>query len=272
MELLVAGGDRRHELLCELARRRGWHVMSMGLPMSGVCAGVADAAVLPMPYAREGYITAPLVREAPRIEDIVPHLRAGARVYCGGADEALAGLARVNGWTVVDLYADEAFARRNALPSAEGAIYAAMRERDAMLAGSRCLVIGFGRLGQMLALELKGLGAQVCVAARRGESRALAECMGCEAVSTGALNQALRGREVIFNTVPARVLDERALMRVEPGALIVETASAPYGLDFDSARELGVRALREGGIPGRYCPRTAAEIILDAIESAKEAV
>ena len=77
MELLVAGGDRRHELLCELARRRGWHVMSMGLPMSGVCVGVADAAVLPMPYAREGYITAPLVREAPRIEDIVPHLRAG---------------------------------------------------------------------------------------------------------------------------------------------------------------------------------------------------
>lgn len=77
---------------------------------------------------------------------------------------------------------------------------------------------------------------------------------------------------MIFNTVPARVLDERALMHVEPGALIVETASAPYGLDFDSARELGVRALREGGIPGRYCPRTAAEIILDAIESAKEAV
>lgn len=272
MELLVAGGDRRHELLCELARRRGWHVMSMGLPTSGVCASVADTAVLPTPYARDGYIPAPLVREAPRIEDIVPHLRAGARVYCGGVDEALEKLARTHGWKVIDLYADEAFARRNALPSAEGAIYAAMRERDAMLAGSECLVIGFGRLGQMLALELKGLGARVCVAARREESRALAACMGCETVAIEALSPALRGREVIFNTVPARVLDERALMHVDTGALIVETASAPYGVDFVSARALGVRALREGGIPGRYCPRTAAALILDAIESAKEAV
>ena len=51
MELLVVGGDKRHAALCELARARGWHVMSMGLPGSLPCAGLADAAVLPMPYA-----------------------------------------------------------------------------------------------------------------------------------------------------------------------------------------------------------------------------
>lgn len=272
MRLLVAGGDRRHELLCGLARGRGWHVMSMGLPDSAVCAGEADAVVLPMPYARDGYIPAPLVPQAPRLLDIVPMVKPGARVYCGGADAALEELARTNGWRVTDLYADEAFARRNALPSAEGAIYAAMRERDAMIAGSDCLVVGFGRIGQMLALDLKGLGAHVCVAARREESRALAQCIGCETVSTDALELALKGRSVIFNTVPDRLLDERALMSVDADALVIETASAPYGVDFECARALGVRTLREGGIPGRYCPRTAAAIILDAIESSKEAV
>ena len=44
MELLVVGGDKRHAALCELARARGWHVMSMGLPGSLPCAGLADAA------------------------------------------------------------------------------------------------------------------------------------------------------------------------------------------------------------------------------------
>ena len=272
MELLIAGGDRRHELLCELARARGWHVMSLGLPGSGACAGLADVAVLPAPYARDGYINAPLSDSKLRAQDLAAHIRPGARVYCGSPDAALAELAAAHGWQVIDLYADEAFARRNALASAEGAVYAAMRERDAMISGAPCLVIGFGRLGQMLALTLKGLGARVCVAARREASRALAECMGLEAVDLGALTLALKGRELVFNTVPARVLDGRTLASVDAGALVVETASAPYGVDFDAARELGVRALREGGIPGRYCPRTAAALILDAIEAAREAV
>lgn len=272
MELLVAGGDRRHELLCELARARGWHVMSIGLPSSGAGAGRADVAVLPAPYARDGYINAPLTEVKLSIDELATHLKPGARVYCGSPDAALHELAAAHGWHIIDLYSDEAFARRNALASAEGAVYAAMRERDSMISGAECLVIGFGRLGQMLALTLKGLGAQVCVAARREASRALAQCLGLEAVELSALALALKGREVIFNTVPAQVLDGRMLACVDADALVVETASAPYGVDFDAARELGVRVLREGGIPGRYCPRSAAAIILDSLEAAKEAI
>lgn len=272
MEMLIAGGDRRHELLCELARMRGWHVMSMGLPGSAPCAGRAQVVVLPMPCARAGYIPAPLVERALRLDDIVPHVAEGARVYCGGVCDELRELAKEYDWRIIDMYADEAFARRNALLSAEGAVYAAMRERDAALAGSLCLIVGFGRIGQMLAMQLMGLGARVRVAARREESRALAQCMGCEAVDTDALELAVGGCGVIFNTVPVRILDERVLLRVDAGALIVETASAPYGVDFDCARALGVRALREGGIPGRYCPRTAAAVMLDAIESVREEI
>lgn len=268
MELLIAGGDRRHLLLGELARARGWRVMSLGLPGASAGAGRADVAVLPAPYAKGGYINAPLVSDAPRVEELEAHLKPGARVYAGSPDEALCALARAQGWQIIDLYADEAFARRNALASAEGAVFAAMRERDALIAGERCLVTGFGRLGQMIALTLKGLGARVRVAARREASRALAQCMGLEAVDLGALPIALKDVRLIFNTVPARLLDARALKCVDAGALIIETASAPYGVDFDAARELGVRALRESGIPGRYCPRTAAALILDALEAA----
>ena len=130
MELLVVGGDKRHAALCELARARGWHVMSMGLPGSLPCAGLADAAVLPMPYAREGRVPAPLLSDAPDIVSVLEHVRPGARVYCGGADEALNMLAQEKQLKIIDLYKDEAFARRGALPSAEGAIYALMRERD----------------------------------------------------------------------------------------------------------------------------------------------
>lgn len=267
MELLIVGGDKRHAELAGLARARGWHVMSMALPGSLPCTAQADAVVLPMPYAKDGLVPAPLCSAAPAIADVMEHAKPGARIYCGGADEALYALAGQRGQKVIDLYADEAFARRNALPSAEGAIYALMRERVEMLSGAHVLIVGFGRLGQALALMLNGMGAHVRVAARRAESRALASMMGCEAVDMDALHLAVKGVSAAFNTVPARVMGERVLLNMDADAIIVETASAPYGVDFDSARALGVRVLREGAIPGRYCPRTAAAIILDAIES-----
>ena len=180
MELLVVGGDKRHAALCELARARGWHVMSMGLPGSLPCAGLADAAVLPMPYAREGRVPAPLLSDAPDIVSVLEHVRPGARVYCGGADEALNTLAQEKRLKIIDLYKDEAFARRGALPSAEGATCAAsMRERDEMVAGAHVLIVGFGRLGQALALMLTGMGAHAARGgARREESRALADARG----------------------------------------------------------------------------------------------
>ena len=214
MELLVVGGDKRHAALCELARARGWHVMSMGLPGSLPCAGLADAAVLPMPYAREGRVPAPLFSDAPDIVSVLEHVRPGARVYCGGADEALNMLAQEKQLKIIDLYKDEAFARRGALPSAEGAIYALMRERDEMVAGAHVLIVGFGRLGQALALMLTGMGAHVRVAARREESRALADVMGCEPAAMDALYIAVKGMSAIFNTVPARVIDERTLLNL----------------------------------------------------------
>ena len=266
MELLVVGGDKRHAALFELAQARGWHVMSMGLPGSMPCAVQADVAVLPMPYARDGRVPAPLCSDAPDIRDVMEHVKPGARVYCGGADEALSALVQEKQLKIIDLYKDEAFARRNALSSAEGAIYALMRERDEMVAGADVLIVGFGRLGQALALMLTGMGARVRVAARREESRALAEVMGCEPVPMDALHIAVKGMSAIFNTVPACVIDDRTLLSMDADAIIVETASAPYGVDFDSARALGVRVLKEGSIPGRYCPRTAAAIMLDAIE------
>ena len=56
------------------------------------------------------------------------------------------------------------------------------------------------------------------------------------------------------------------LALARPDALLLELASAPYGFDLLLARKLGLRAELESGIPGRYCPRTAAKILWRYIE------
>ena len=47
--------------------------------------------------------------------------------------------------------------------------------------------------------------------------------------------------------------------------LLIEIASAPYGIDFSAARELGFGSVVSGSLPGKIAPKTAGYIICDTI-------
>ena len=81
----------------------------------------------------------------------------------------------------------------------------------------------------------------------------------------------LPDQDVIFSTPPATVIDEAALRHVDANALLIDLASPPYGFDLDAARNLNLRAHREPGLPGRYCPLSAARAIYAAVLRWEEA-
>ena len=82
---------------------------------------------------------------------------------------------------------------------------------------------------------------------------------------------ALPGRRLIFSTPPAQVLDEAALTAVDAGAELIDLASPPYGFDVERAKALGLNAWREPGLPGRYCPLSAARVLYGAVIRWEEA-
>lgn len=94
-------------------------------------------------------------------------LRPEQRLYAGGVKAADREAAAEFGLTLTDYLSREELAVRNGVPTAEGAIEAAMAATDVTLCGTPCLVIGFGRIGKLLAHRLRGLGAEVTVSARR---------------------------------------------------------------------------------------------------------
>ena len=55
------------------------------------------------------------------------------------------------------------------------------------------------------------------------------------------------------------------LSRVSKEARIIDLASAPFGLDFEEAREFGVYAECASGLPGRYFPETAGYAVADTV-------
>ena len=151
------------------------------------------------------------------------------------------------------------------MPTAEGAIQLAMEELPVTIHGARVLVLGFGRLGKLLAHRLNALGARVSVAARKWADLAWAEAYGYGAEQIERLDGYLCGYDLVVNTVPVRVLREAELADLKPGCLVIDLASKPGGVDFDAAARLGVKAFWALSLPGKVAPVTAGKSIKTTI-------
>lgn len=277
LNLWVAGGDMRQAKLAELLAADGHTVHAYALERLGVLDGVemeeslegaalADCVVLPLPAAGEGsLLNAPLSGRKHPLALVLDALRPGQVICAGMVGPQTAALAADRGLTLHDYFAREELAVANAVPTAEGAIQLAMEELPITLHGARVLVIGYGRLGRVLADRLAGLKARVSVAARRYADLAWAENCGYGVEHTGQLEGWLCGYDLVVNTVPVRVLREAELADLKPGCLVIDLASKPGGVDFDAAARLGVKAFWALSLPGKVAPVTAGKSIKTTI-------
>ena len=153
----------------------------------------------------------------------------------------------------------------NAAATAESALQIAMEHLDRTLLGMECLVLGFGRIGKLLAYRLHGLGAHVTVTARKPADLAWIRAYGWQALETGRLDGALCDFGAVFNTVPSPVLGHLLLAQLPKGCLCVELASV-QGIDLAAAEELGLPHVWARSLPGRMVPAAAAVAIRDAVD------
>lgn len=237
----VVGGDRRQGHLAELLAQDGYQVTALGLellpPLEGVTMttsldGIEGARciILPLPAIGEGaWITTPLSEGCYLVTDLLDRLTSN-QILCGGmVSDLLRLLAQGRGLMVHDYYRREELAVANNIPTAEGAIQIAMEELPTTLWNSPVLVIGYGRLGKLLAHRLQGVGAQVDVAARSYADLAWIRAYGYGQRRSTQLEGELEHYTLIFNTVPSPILTEATLTTIHPNCLIIDLASKPGG-------------------------------------------
>jgi dipicolinate synthase subunit A len=174
-------------------------------------------------------------------------------------------LANRRGLKVIQYAEDNAIAILNSVPTAEGAVQIALEQLPVTIHGSSVLTVGFGRVGMTVARTFLALGAKVTVVARRFELLARAQEMGCATMPQPQLAKAVEKMRLIINTVPALLIDRTILARTAPEVLIIDLASAPGGIDYDAAEELGRKAIFAPGLPGKVAPQTAGAILASAI-------
>ncbi len=282
MKVALVGGDRRSALLAQLLWRDGHRVRCYALEKALLPAEIprdsclpaalygADAVILPVPAEKGPLLNTPLSAQNLTLEELWDNLWPEQWVFGGGFGEASAARALQGGQILCDLLRRPGFVTGNAALTAEAAVGILIRESEGSLRHSRCLLLGCGRIGKLLARKLAGLGADVTVMARKAADRALIAELGYTPLEPEALEGRIGDFDLIVNTVPARVLSDAALCCVAPEALLLELASPPGGFNRDLARNIGLRALIAPGLPGQYSPLAAARLMRREIEAALE--
>ncbi len=279
MSIAVLGGDARSLIILEELAASGAVVNAAGLPAEVLPAGVhyfdepgsclagVNAVILPVPGAGDrGQLYCPLVPKPPSItRELAACIPPGIPIFTGVAGPYLAGIAALSGLRLIELMKLNEVAILNSIPTAEGAIQMAMEMLPITIHGSCAFVLGFGRTGATLARLLGAMGARTRVVARRPEHLARITELNLMPVPFAVMSRYLGEADVIFNTIPAPVLTGEALAKVPSGALIIDLASAPGGIDFQEAANIGLKAVLAPGLPGKVAPKTAGRILAKVI-------
>lgn len=279
------GGDQRQLYAASLLDSSGYHVRTYGFGDNDSvlapriyrsaslddCTKDTDVIVLPIPYTSDmKTINTPLSSSEIPIDELCGTANKNTIILGGKISEPLRGLCTKSGLTLIDYSIRPEFEIMNAVPTAEGAIECAMANTPFTLSESRCMVIGYGRIGKLLSKKLRALGANVIATARRHSDIAWIKSHGFDVCKTQNLTDRISECDVIFNTVPHCVLDFKALSAAKPNVLIIDLASRPGGVDFETAKELNRRTIWALSLPGKVAPYTAGKIIKDTIMNIME--
>ena len=277
---LVAGGDSRYVHLAGMLTERG-KVYAVGfdnpsdfserverLSSLSELKEQPDYLVLPMPVTKNGVtLFTPLCRDNILLSHVLDLCHRQTLVFGGKVDEKTLLACEKRGLTITDYLEREEFAVLNAIPTAEGAVQIALEELPVTLSGQRVLITGYGRVAKLCHRAFSALGCQVTVAARSYQDLAWAEAYGAHVIPLSFLERVLPKYRLIINTVPDRLLGEEQLRLLDPDALIIDLASAPGGVDFGAAEELGIRAILALSLPGKTAPVTAASVIAGTLDN-----
>lgn len=276
--ITVVGGDLRTVKLIEMLDNDGYKVYTYGLENSEevlnmerveLCPTLEEAVsaskvvVGPIPLSSDRKrLSMPFARNNVELGDFVSTLK-GKYLIAGniGIKEEL----DANGIQFTDLLKREEFSVLNTIATAEGTIQIAMEETQRTLHGSNVLVMGFGRIGKVLAKMLDGIGAKVYCEARKNEDISWIKAYGYNPIHLNDLNENLGKFDIIINTIPFQILDEERLNLVKKESIIIDLASNPGGVDRRAARDKNLKVIWALSLPAKVAPLTSAEFIKETI-------
>ncbi len=276
--ITVVGGDLRIVKLIEMLDKDGYKVFTYGLENSEELLNLESVEMCPTleeAVSNSKIVVGPIPLSSDRKRLSTPFGRNNVElsefVNCLKDKYLIAGNINIReeleekGVQFTDLLKREEFSVLNTIATAEGTIQIAMEETQRTVHGSNVLVMGFGRIGKVLAKMLDGIGAKVYCEARKNEDISWIKAYGYNPVHLNDLNENLNKFDIIINTIPFQILDAERLDLIKKESIIIDLASNPGGVDRKAARDRGIKVIWALSLPAKVAPLTSAEFIKETL-------
>ena len=277
----VIGGDLRIIKLVKMLAEEGNTVYTFGLEkaeelkdneniifcekLSRAIPEDVEVVIGPIPFSSNGVnINAPFSNNEISVRELIHYLNAKILI-AGSILPDIYNLANDEYIEIIDIMKREELAVLNTISTAEGAIEIAIANTNKIIHGSNVLILGFGRIGKVLARKMAGLSAKVTCAARKDEDLAWIRAYGHNETNINNLGENLSKYDIIINTVPHLILTKERLEYVKEDALLIDLASNPGGIDKKTVKERNLKLIWALALPGKVAPVTTAEFIKDTI-------
>lgn len=279
-KIAVIGGDLRSVKLAKMLAKDENEIYVYGLEKADdmkdaeniiKCESVkkavekAEIVIGPIPFSSNGtIINAPYSNNEITIRELMHNIHTQILI-AGGIQPEVYLMTNNEYIEIIDIMKREELAVLNTIATAEGTIQIAIENTNTILHGSNCLILGFGRIGKVLARKLVGLSVNVTCAARKDDDIAWIQAYGYKSLNINELGEELNKYDIIINTVPHIVLNEKRLEYVRNDVLLIDLASNPGGIDKKSVKDKKLKFIWALSLPGKVAPITSAEFIKNTI-------
>lgn len=274
----IIGGDLRIIKLAQMLAKDGNNIYTYGLEKSKelkskdnivMCNKLeeaiekSDIIIGPIPFSSDGEnINAPFGDKKILINEIIHNNK---MLIAGSIKPEICNLFENEGTEIIDIMKREELAILNAISTVEGTIEIVISNTSKIIQGSKILILGFGRIGKILAHKFTGISANVTCAARKSEDLAWIKAYGYRGTNINEIGKNLSEYDIIINTVPHLILTEEKIKYLKDECLLVDLASKPGGIDENAANKRKIKFIWALALPGKVAPVTTAEFIKDTI-------
>ena len=280
MKFAIIGGDLRTIKLAVMLAKEQNQVYVYGLEKAEELKNIknitqcesikktiqeVEIVIGPIPFSSNGKtINMPFSDKEISIREMM-HVINAKVLIAGGIAPEVYEMANDEYIEIIDIMKREELAVLNTIATAEGTIQVAIENTNKIIHGSEILILGFGRIGKVLARKLAGLSAKVTCAARKDEDLAWIQAYGHKATNINSLGENLKLYDIIINTVPHIILNEERLKYIKKDCLLIDLASNPGGIDKKAVKDNKLKFVWALSLPGKVAPITTAEFIKDTI-------
>lgn len=279
-DFTIIGGDLRIIKLAKMLAEDGNKVYTYGLEKAEELKGIdniffceklnkaiqnTEIVIGPIPFSSNGKdINSPFSENTISIRELMHSINAKILI-AGSITPDIYDLANDEYIEIIDIMKREELAVLNTISTAEGTIEIVISNTNKIIHGSKVLILGFGRIGKVLARKMIGLSAEITCAARKDEDLAWIKAYGYKATNINNLGENLAQYDIIINTVPHLILTPERLQYVNKESLLIDLASNPGGIDKKTAKDRNLKLIWALALPGKVAPITTAEFIKDTI-------